>query len=162
MESNFGDKAVFYGDGQRKQEYRHALQIQLGNNRQGVPTMSFEIAPLAADNKAIWGDKWTVQLTPKEVRSLLNALFGLGANSFSTKFHGDNNNKALTIHNNGTSGVSITVVYAQSTRTQLLSEFEGEDVAVWVLRALANRWGVTVTDALALLRQFSRNKRTKC
>ncbi len=154
--SEFGENINFYNDWVHSDNFRTGLNVQCVISRQSKPTLNIEVAPITKKGESPqWGQKITLQLTAKELVEFSALLLGLQT-VCGGKYHGAARNKGFTVHDNTDKGLIITLSEAGRTICHSLGRPERAQLAVFVVRQLAQAWKVGVTDVWGMMPKIYR------
>lgn len=149
----FGEKAVFRRPEQVK------VCFQLVQNRAGDPSLNIDMAPNKS-NDTSWQGKATFQLTIDEI-SLFAAYFLRFTNELNFAFHGENNNKSVTVkrkqHLKGDKRIYHQLSMWEGGQGLFyinLSHFEGFRVFNLLLTQLQNYYGQSKNEVISLLTAY--------
>lgn len=156
----FEESITFYGDRQRDDKKRTALNVQYSKKENSNElTVNVEMAQIIG-KETLWKSKVYLQLSKYELTSFCEILFGLRKKT-EFNFHGKGKNKSLNVHNNGALGVMLVISEAGVSLKHLLNHDQRIELGAFVIRRQAMAWQVTVSDVLAILRQSTVISKTK-
>lgn len=140
-----------------------ATQVELQRNKDGIPTIYFEqasIKKVSNVRQGDWENKIIFQITAEnELYQLADFLTGrlqLDNDKLEFKYHGKGNNKSLSIiknKNNGQYDGSIMVSLSEggSRYSGVIHPTGIIQMTTLIFKAFAARFGISVTDAIAIL-----------
>lgn len=133
-----------------------AIQLTLKKSRQGIPTIYVEHAPVIVNGRDKRGD-WTnkiIFMVDFEVE-LLQAIHFLNgkmqSDRISFDFHGSQSNKSLALAKNQDGTVMIRTSEGQKNQNIVVQPTVITQILTLLYKAYAERFGLTVVDAVSLL-----------
>lgn len=133
-----------------------AIQVELHETKEGIPTLQFEqakIITVSGKRQGDWSKKIIFQLSPNtELQQLIEFLTNRIQNkSISFKFHGQANNKSMTITKNKDGSVMFYLSQGGDNKSGVVQPTGISQILLLAYKAYADRFNVSVVDAISLL-----------
>ncbi len=139
---------------------KSAINIKDSFNQRNVATLTIDSCNLV-NSKPDWqnrSNKISIQLTQIELINMANYILGY-SESCSGNYHGTEKNKSFQVHDNGLSGIIINSHQAGRTISGVIPTEGRQLLITMVFGRLAFGWGVSVADAIGLLKiDFARKR----
>ncbi|QFT13379.1 hypothetical protein [Vibrio sp. THAF190c] len=143
-----------------------ATQIELGETKDEIPTLTFEqtcIKVVLGKRQGDWNKKIIFQLSPDtELQQLIDFLtHRIHENELCFKYHGKDNNKSMRLTKNEDGSVMLGLSEGQKRHNGVLQPTKVSQLLILAYKAYGGRFNLSMVDTISVLNKSPISEKPK-